>query len=112
VVAIVARDLLISTRLLDAATAAGQEVIRVDEPSSLPPAASVSVAFVDWAEREPGWGDVLRTWRDAALENAPRVVLFGPHTDLAAHADARASGLGPMIARSKLLQRSAETGRD
>jgi hypothetical protein len=31
------------------------------------------------------------------------VVLFGPHTDLAAHAEARAAGLGPMLARSKLL---------
>jgi hypothetical protein len=30
-------------------------------------------------------------------------VLFGPHADLEAHDDARASGLGPMMARSKLF---------
>jgi hypothetical protein len=31
------------------------------------------------------------------------VILFGPHGDLEAHAAARATGLGPMIARSKLV---------
>ena len=35
--------------------------------------------------------------------DAARVILFGRHTDLEAHADARAAGLGPMWARSKLV---------
>ena len=40
--------------------------------------------------------------RSRALRG-PRLILFGPHTDLEAHADARAAGLGPMWARSKLV---------
>jgi hypothetical protein len=34
---------------------------------------------------------------------ASRVILFGRHTDLEAHAAAREAGLGPMWARSKLV---------
>ncbi len=38
------------------------------------------------------------------LPNAdPRLILYGPHTDLVAHAAASAAGLGPMLARSKLV---------
>jgi hypothetical protein len=101
-VAIVARDLIIATRIADAATAAGHGVVRVDRPDELPPAGSVGVAFVDWGSREPGWAERLAGWM--ATPNAqPRLVVFGPHTDLAAHADARAAGIGPMLARSKLI---------
>ena len=39
----------------------------------------------------------------AAAPGRPRMVVFGPHTDLAAHAEARAAGIGPMLARSKLV---------
>jgi len=105
-VAIVGRDLIVSTRIANAAGAAGHDVIRVDDPSGLPDSRSVAVAFVDWAERDAGWSKLLAAWRQQASEglNTPqKVVLFGPHTDLEAHADARAAGLGPMLARSKLI---------
>ncbi len=103
-VALVSRELLFATRIADAAARAGAEFVRVDEPSLLPPAEAVPLVLVDWAERQPGWGDALAEWCQDAPESArPRVVLFGPHTDLEAHAAARAAGLGPMWARSKLL---------
>jgi hypothetical protein len=103
-VAVVARDLMIASRIADAGARAGVDVIRFDDPTQLPPAADVSLVLVAWDERQPGWGERLLAWcADAPHSASPRVVLFGPHTDLAAHADARASGLGPMWARSKLL---------
>ena len=103
-VVVVARDLLMATRIADAGARAGVEVRRVDEPSDLPPAAEVTLVLVAWDERRPDWGERLQGWFATAPQSAtPRVVLFGPHTDLAAHAAARAAGLGPMWARSKLV---------
>jgi hypothetical protein len=59
---------------------------------------------VNWADRLPSWADDLRSWSaEARPTGAPRVILFGPHADLEAHSDARAAGLGPMLARSKLV---------
>lgn len=103
-VVVVARDLIVASRIGEAVLASGGEVVRVDSLDALPPPASVAVAFVDWSERTPDWGDRLRTWCAGAPPGAtPRIVLFGPHTDLEAHAAARASGVGPMVARSKLM---------
>jgi hypothetical protein len=102
-VAIVARDLIIATRIAEAATAAGHEVVRVDAPGDLPPAAQVSVAFVSWDERRPEWGATIASWASSAGDIGPRLVVFGPHTDLAAHAEARSAGIGPVMARSKLV---------
>jgi hypothetical protein len=102
-VAIVARDLIISTRIGEAATAAGHDVVRVDEPAHLPPADDVAVAFVDWGAREAGWPDALLAWAGSDAPS-PRLVVFGPHTDLQAHAEARSAGIGPMVARSKLIR--------
>ena len=103
-VAVLARDLMIATRIADAGTRAGLDVRRFDDPSLLPAPAEVSLVLVDWAERQPDWGERLTSWRAGAASDAqPRLILFGPHTDLAAHAEARAAGLGPMWARSKLL---------
>jgi hypothetical protein len=103
-VAVLARDLMIATRIADAGARAGVEVQRYDDPSQLPPASGVSLLLVAWDERRPDWGSSLLAWcADARRSAQPRVVLFGPHTDLTAHAEARASGLGPMWARSKLL---------
>lgn len=101
-VAVVARDLMIATRIADAGARAGVEVRRYDDPSQLPAAGEVTLLLVDWSERRPDWGDSLTVWKDGAAHRT-RVVLFGPHTDLSAHADARAAGLGPMRARSRLL---------
>lgn len=102
-VAIVARDLIIATRIAEAAAAAGHEVVRVDSPADLPPAAEVAVAFVNWDERRPEWGSALAGWSSSAGSDSPRLVVFGPHTDLAAHAEARSAGIGPVMARSRLV---------
>jgi len=101
---LVTRELLFATRLREAAVRAGLPIARVDEPSQLPPPSSVRLALIDWGERRPDWPTALREWRERAPEEArPRIILFGPHTDLQAHAAARAAGFGPMWARSKLL---------
>jgi hypothetical protein len=103
-VALVSRELLMATRIADAAARADVDCIRVDEPALLPAADTVGLVLVDWAERQAGWADALAQWCQGAPEShRPRVVLFGPHTDLEAHSAARAAGLGPMWARSKLL---------
>jgi hypothetical protein len=101
-VVVVARDLMVATRIVDAGDRAGIEVRRVDHPSQLGEIAEVALVLVDWGARDADWADALLAW--AGGRSAPgRVVLFGPHTDLAAHAAARAAGLEPMLARSKLF---------
>jgi hypothetical protein len=103
-VAVVARDLIIATRIGEAAAAAGHAVTRVDRPADLPPAGTVALVFVDWGARDDGWAQQIRDWSDAVPAGVPpRFVVFGPHTDLAAHSSAREAGIGPMIARSKLV---------
>ena len=95
---------MIATRIADAGARAGAEVQRYDQPGDLPPAAQVDLLLVDWSERGVDWGELLAAWHGSAPEDRrPRIVLFGPHADLAAHAAARAAGLGPMWARSKLI---------
>jgi len=88
-------DLMLYSRIDAAASAAGTEVVRASSPADLPP--DLHLVLVDWSARQADWADALRARRDA------RVILFGRHTDLEAHADARAAGLGPMWARSKLV---------
>jgi hypothetical protein len=103
-VVLLARDLMIATRIADAGARAGTSVLRLDDPADLPSAHDVRLLLVDWADRRPGWSEALAKWCADAPESArPRVLLFGPHTDLVAHADARAAGLGPMRARSSLI---------
>lgn len=103
-VALLARDLMIASRIAAAAERAGLPFTRADDPSALPSAGSVDLLLVDWGDRAPDWGALITDWCARAPESArPRVVLFGPHVDLAAHAAARATGLGPMVARSKLV---------
>jgi hypothetical protein len=87
-------DLMLYSRIDAAASAAGASMVRVSSPAELP--ADLDVVLVDWSARDPSWADALR-----ALD--ARVILFGRHTDLEAHTDARAAGLGPMWARSKLV---------
>ena len=94
-VAAVISDLMLYSRIDSAATTAGAQLARVDTPAGLPD--ELDLVLVDWSARQPGWDSALRS------RPGPRVVLFGRHTDLAAHAAARAAGLGPMWARSKLL---------
>jgi len=64
----------------------------------------VRLLLVDWGERAADWGERIVAWCARAPESArPRILLFGPHVDLRAHAEARDAGLGPMVARSKLV---------
>lgn len=93
-VAAIVGDLMVHSRIESAASAAGAALTRLDSPYGLP--SELDLVLVDWAARRRGWADVLSATR-------ARVILFGPHTDLAAHAAARAAGLGPMWARSKLV---------
>ena len=90
------------SRLESLVVAARGTFERVDGPADLPPANSVDLLLIDWSERDPGWGPQITAWRDGAVP-APRIILFGPHTDLDAHAAAREAGLGPMRARSALV---------
>jgi hypothetical protein len=93
-VAAVVGDLMLFSRIESAARVAGVELAHVDHPRDLPE--DPDLVLVDWSARRDDWADALR-------ERHGRVILFGPHTDLEAHATARAAGLGPMWARSRLL---------
>ena len=96
-VAAVVGDLMLYSRIESAARVSGASLARVDHASSAP--ADAELVLVDWSSRDASWTDPLRALR----ESGARVILFGPHTDLDAHAAAREAGLGPMWARSKLL---------
>lgn len=93
-------DLMAASRIESATTAAEGTFTRIDLVDDLPPPASVDLLVVDWGSRRPGWDEAIAAWRGREVDRPPKVILFGPHTDLAAHADARAAGLGPMRARS------------
>jgi hypothetical protein len=102
-VVVLSRDLIIASRILALATAEGHDAELVSEPNRLPPAETVDQLFVNWADRAQEWTDALNRWRASQPAASPRIILFGPHSDLEAHAAARAAGLGPMLARSKLV---------
>lgn len=103
-VAVLSRDLILASRILGQASAAGHGGQLVTHPSALPPAAGLDLLFVNWADRDGSWAEALVAWRDGAeTASRPRLILYGPHTDLQAHAAARDAGLGPMVARSKLV---------
>jgi hypothetical protein len=88
-------DLILFSRIESAVAAAGASLVRVDAPSALP--RDLDLVLVDWSARRSDWVHALNG------QTPRKVILFGQHTDLEAHADARAAGLGPMWARSKLL---------
>jgi hypothetical protein len=103
-VALLARDLMIASRIAAAAERAGVRFARVDDPAGLPSPTEVGLLLVDWGERGADWGERIAAWCTGAPESVrPRVLLFGPHVDTEAHAAARAARLGPMMARSKLV---------
>jgi hypothetical protein len=102
-IVVLSRDLIIASRILAHATAAGDEAQLVSEPLALPPSETVDRLFVNWADRAPGWIEALNDWRGDERPSGPRIILYGPHADLEAHAAAQAAGLGPMLARSKLV---------
>ena len=94
-VAAVIGDLLLFSRIEAAASAAGADLVRVDSPAQL--TSDLDLVLVEWTDRRPDWADAL------SRRPGGRVILFGRHTDLEAHAAARAADLGPMWARSKLV---------
>jgi hypothetical protein len=94
-VAAVVSDLMLYSRIESAARVAGIELARVDDPHHIP--SDAELVLVDWSERGADWAEALQP------TTGRRVIVFGPHTDLVAHADAGAAGLGPMWARSRLL---------
>jgi len=103
-VILLGRDLIIASRVLEAAARAGVDALRVDDPAELPTPDEVRLLLVDWGDRQASWAASLVSWcAGASAQAQPRVLLFGPHVDLAAHAAAKASGFGPMWARSKFL---------
>ncbi len=109
-VAVVVGDLMIYSRIESAARVSGASLLRVDSPADLSSggAQRPELVLVDWSARDASWTDPLLRLRDAGT----RVVLFGPHVDLVAHTAARASGLGPMWARSKLLASASDLMSD
>lgn len=99
--AVVVRDLMSASRIESLVTGANGTMARFDGPGELPPAADVDLVVVDWGDRKPDWALILTAWRDTGRDvNRPRMILFGPHTDLDGHAAAREAGLGPVQARS------------
>ena len=102
-VAAVVTDLMLYSRIESAARVAGVELARVDTPHDIPP--DPDLVLVDWSARDPGWAEPLISL------SGVRVILFGPHVDLDAHAAARHARLGPMMARSKLLSSLGELMR-
>jgi hypothetical protein len=87
-------DLMLFSRIESAAASAGVDLVRVDTPVDLP--IDAELVLVDWSARDGSWAPALE-------RHEGRVILFGPHTDLEAHAAAREAGLGPMWARSKVV---------
>jgi hypothetical protein len=103
-VLLLARDLLMASRIEGAAARARVAVARVSDPAELPSPEEVDLLLVDWTDRGGDWGERLQQWSAGTVgAGAPRIVLFGPHVDLQAHAAARTARLGPMRARSRLL---------
>lgn len=93
-----------ATRIMAHAEAVGIPARTFSNPNELPSPSTVRLLFVNWSERDATWAHLLATWRDQqARGSRSKLILFGPHTDLDAHAAARSAGLGPMLARSKLI---------
>jgi hypothetical protein len=97
-----APELIAASRIGEAAARIGADYVRADSIDELP-MGSVDLLLVDWGSRGPDWGDRISRWR--AGSPAARIVVFGPHADLDAHAAAKRDGLGPMMARSRLFRR-------
>ena len=108
-VALISPDLLISSRIAGIVEQAGSTLKRIDDPSGLATPDTIDLVLVDWAYRRPAWPAAIAAWRSGRPPTTdPRIILFGPHTDLEAHAAARDAGLGPMWARSRILSGLAD----
>jgi hypothetical protein len=94
-------DLITRSRVDAVARRQGIDLEILDSPASLPAGAG-ELLLVDWGERRPDWGPRLAEWQGHARGDAA-IVLFGPHRDVAGHAEARRLGLGPVRARSSFF---------
>ena len=101
-------DLMFTARILDAADRARIDLRLIAEPAALPPADETHLLLVDWNERRPDWAAALRDWRASGRARAPRLILFGSHTDVAAHREAKSHGIGPVMARSAFVGKLPE----
>lgn len=100
---LISSDLLTISRLESAAARAQHALETIADPGRLTLDGEQShLILVDWGARQASWGTELQRLI-AGAPSAARVILFGPHRDLTAHAEARAAGLGPMMARSKVF---------
>lgn len=96
-------DLITASKIESAVRAAGGTLVRCDTVGELPDPATVELLVVDWGSRRDDWAADIVAWRGSSVGTPPRIVVFGPHTDLDAHAAARAAGLAPMRARSAVF---------
>jgi len=103
IVALVCDDLLTSSRIEAICSQSGGFLhlvasptgIRVDDDDPL-------LVLVDCQRRSPEWVAQISDLR-RRVPAGSRLIAFGPHRDLRAHADAIRAGIGPMWARSKLF---------
>lgn len=98
-VAVVMKDLLLYSKIEAQAAKAHARVTRMDGVHELNAGGPYELILVDWNERREDWSEVLTS----PAARPARIVLFGRHTDVAAHRAAREAALGPMWARSRLL---------
>ena len=95
-------DLITASRIASVAERERVPFSRIDSPDQLPTDADV-LLVVDWGAREADWGQRILEW--SAARPASQCLLFGPHVDRQGHADARGLGLGPVVARSAVVQK-------
>lgn len=106
-IAVVTPDLIFASRVEEMVRAhdrlrQDRAVARIPAPKDLPNKPMAELLIVDWGSRDAGWATDLRGWLDR-VEPIPKVVLFGPHRDLQGMREARAIGLGAVLARSQLV---------
>jgi hypothetical protein len=102
-VVLVARDLIVTSRIAATLALWGGVLLRIDSPAELPPPDDVRLLLVSWDERQPGWGESIAAWRDAGPKvGQSRVILFGSHRDVDGHRAAREHRISPVLARSAL----------
>jgi hypothetical protein len=102
-VAALVPDLITASKIESAVHATRGTFVRCDTVGELPNPGTIDLLVVDWGSRKDDWAADIVTWRGSTVGTPPRIVVFGPHTDLEAHAAARVSGLGPMRARSAVF---------
>lgn len=82
-------------------TATTTDCTRYERLEDLPRLHPSDLLVVAWDERAPDWAPALAAG-DIGKPGGPQLLLCGPHTDIAAHLEARAHGIGPVVARSRI----------